>query len=76
MGECTVAFKVEMQYSDGSSELEDDVFETEDAAYDYGLYLLSCHHLGAEILHESNPGDHPDPDDVDEPEFRVVEVDG
>ncbi|WP_085548373.1 hypothetical protein [Corynebacterium pollutisoli] len=68
-------FKVELQYSDGSSDIEDDVFETEEAAYDYGLYLLGCHELGAEILHESNPGDYPAPDDVDELEFRVIKVD-
>lgn len=70
-----MAFKVEMQYSDGSSELDDDVFETEGEAEDHGVYLLSCHKLGSEILHESNPGDYPDPADIDEPNFRVVEVD-
>ena len=71
-----MAFKVEMQYSDGSSELDDDVFETEGEAERHGGYLLSCHRLGAEILHESNPGDYTDPADVADPSFRVVEVDG
>lgn len=71
----TVAFKVEMQFSDGTSDLDDEIFEIEDAAYDHGLYLLSCHDLGAEILHDSNPGDYPEADSTDEPEFRVNKID-
>lgn len=70
-----MAYKVELQYSDGTSEFEDELFETEDAAYDHGNYLVSCHDLGSEILHLSNPGDYPDPDNSDELEFKVVEAD-
>lgn len=57
-------------------ELEDDVFDSEEAADEYGLYLCSCSHLGAEILHMSNPGDYEyDEDSFEEPEYTIVEID-
>ena len=60
-------------------EPEDELFETEQAARDYGLYLESCASLGADILNMSNPGDYPyDGDELygcnDEDMFEVVEV--
>ena len=39
-------------------EEQDEVFDTEDAAEEYALYLRSCTKEGAEILHLSNPGDY------------------
>lgn len=57
-------------------ELEDDVFDSEEAADEHGLYLCSCSRLGAEILHMSNPGDYEyDKDTFEEPEYTIVEID-
>lgn len=57
-------------------ELEDEVFDTEEEAEEYALYLCSCTREGAEILHMSNPGDYDyDEDDFDEPEYQIIEVD-
>ncbi len=53
---------------------ENEVFDTYEEADEYALYLLSCYHIGGEILEMSNPGDYPyDPDD--EPEYEIIEVD-
>lgn len=66
-------FKVVMCYSDGTREEDDEIFDTESAAEEYGGYLCGCYHEGAEILNLSNPGDYPldDDDDVD---FEIIEV--
>ena len=49
----------------------DEVFDTEEEAEEYALYLSSCAREGAEILHMSNPGDY-DEDDYDA-EYEIVE---
>ena len=51
----------------------DEVFDTEEDAEEYALYLCSCAREGAEILHMSNPGDY-DEDDYDA-EYEIVEED-
>lgn len=59
-------------------EEQDEVFESEDAAEEYALYLRSCSRQGAEILHMSNPGDYDydyDEDSFDVPDYEIVEVD-
>ena len=57
-------------------ELEDEVFNTEEDADEYGLYLQSCSREGAEILHLSNPGDYDyDEDTFEAPDYEVVELD-
>lgn len=57
-------------------ELEDDVFDNEEDAEEYGLYLQSCAREGAEILHMSNPGDYDyDEDSFEAPEYEIVETD-
>lgn len=63
-----------MCYSDGTSDEDDGVFNTEEEADEYGQYLCSCYHLGGEILNMSNPGDYPldEDDDVD---YEIIEVD-
>lgn len=53
-------------------EFEDEVFDTEEEAEEYALYLSSCAREGAEILHLSNPGDY-DEDDCDD-NYEVVQV--
>ena len=56
-------------------EEQDEIFKSESAAREYALYLCSCSREGAEILHMSNPGDYDyDEDDVDEPEFEIIEI--
>lgn len=66
-------YQVLMKYPDGTESLEDDVFDTEEAAEEYGNYLVGCSSTGAETLNLSNPGDYP-LEDFDEPEFEVVEA--
>ena len=57
----------------GEEEEQDEVFETEEAAKEYALYLCGCTDLGAEILHMSNPGDYSDiPPETD---YEIIEVD-
>lgn len=66
-------FKVVMQYPDGTSEEEDEVFETESEAEAFGLDQCNNYIVGAEVLHLSNPGDYPVNDDT--ADFEVIEVD-
>lgn len=61
-----------MKYPDGTSEEQDEVFESEAAAEDYGSYMVSCYSQGGEILHLSNPGDYPLSDD--DADFEVIQV--
>ena len=63
-----------MQYSDGTNEEQDEVFDTEEDAEEYANYLVSCNEEGAEILNLSNPGDYP-LDDYEAPDFEIVEID-
>ena len=57
-------------------ELQDEVFESEEDAEEYALYLCSCARTGAEILHWSNPGDYEyDEDTFEEPEYEIIEED-
>lgn len=57
-------------------EEEDEVFDSEEAAEEYALYLCSCSRTGAEILNLSNPGDYDyDEDTFEEPEYEIVEID-
>ena len=64
-------YKVEI---DG--ELEDEVFDTEEEAEEYAMYLRSCAETGAEILHMSNPGDYEyDEETYVAPDYEIIEVD-
>lgn len=54
-----------------NGELEDEIFDTEEAAEEYALYLCSCTVEGAEILHMSNPGDYAE-DDY-ETDYEIIE---
>lgn len=67
-------YKVLMQYSDGTNEEQDEVFDTEEDAEEYANYLVSCNEEGEEILNLSNPGDYP-LDDYEAPDFEIVEID-
>ena len=53
-------------------ELQDEVFDTEEAAEDCALYLCSFARDGAETLRLSNPGDYDyDGDDYEDPEYEI-----
>ncbi len=55
-------------------EEDDQEFDSEEAANEYGLYLQSCSQTGAEILHMSNPGDYDyDEETFEPPEYEVIE---
>ncbi len=54
-------------------EYEDEIFNTEEDAEEYALYMCSCFREGAEILHMSNPGDY-DEDDYEDPDYEIVEI--
>ena len=56
-----------------NDELEDEIFDTEEDAEEYALYLSSCAKEGAEILHMSNPGDY-DADNYDD-DYEIIEID-
>lgn len=68
-----IKYKVMMIYLDGSKEEQDETFDDETSADEYGQYCCGCYHQGGEILHLSNPGDYPlNDEDVD---YEVFEVD-
>lgn len=66
-------YKLLMKYSDGSIEEEDELFDSEEAAMEYGDYMISCAHEGAETLFMSNPGDYP-LDEYDAPDYEIIEA--
>ena len=62
-----------MKYPDGTKEEDDELFESESEATEYGLDQINNYETGAEVLHLSNPGDYPLSDD-DTVDFEVIEV--
>ena len=65
-------YRVLMNYPDGSSEYDENIFETESDAEEHGAYLCSCYRQGGEDLMRSNPGDYEEDDgDAD---YEVEEV--
>lgn len=67
-------YKIVMNYSDGTSEEDDEVFDTAAEAAAYGAVQVENFDAGGEVLHLSNPGDYP-LSDV-EADFEVIEVEG
>jgi hypothetical protein len=68
-------YKVVMNFPDGTTDEEDEVFDTEAEARAYGLNQYNNYMTGAEVLHLSNPGDYPLIED-DRVDFDLIEVDG
>lgn len=66
-------FKLLMKYPDGTEEEEDELFDSEEEAKEYGDYMISCSREGAETLYMSNPGDYPLAD-YEEPNYEVIEA--
>lgn len=57
-------------------EEQDEVFDTEEDAEEYALYLRSCTRTGAETLHWSNPGDYDyDEDTFEDTGYEIVQDD-
>jgi hypothetical protein len=69
-----LVFKAVLKFSDGEEVEDDERFETEKEAEEYGLVMLSNYDTGAEVLNMSNPGDYPLDDDDEDPDIEVVEV--
>lgn len=69
-------YKINMIYTDGTEDIQDEIFDTEEEAREYAVYLVGCCELGAEVLNMSNPGDYLyDEDTYEDPEFEIIEVD-
>lgn len=66
-----MGFKVE--WEDGDE--DDEVFDTYEEAEAHALQSIGNYHAGADVLHLSNPGDYPEDDEDDDPEYEIVEVD-
>ena len=66
-------YKVVMQYSDGTTEEYDDLYDTEEDAKEAGDENCSCYHQGGVILNMSNPGDYP-LDEDDWIDYEIIEV--
>lgn len=71
-----VKFQVKYIFSDGTEELDDEIYDTYEEADDAGNYGCSCYMLGGEILNLSNPGDYDDPQESDRPTYEVIEIEG
>lgn len=65
-------FRVVLIFPNGEAEEQDELFDTEWEAEDYGQYLVSCARTGAEVLELSNPFDYP-MDEFEDYEYFVVE---
>ena len=67
-------FQIILKFADGTEELRDEVFDSEEEAEEYGGYLMGCARTGAETLNMSNPYDNPigEYDDLD---YEVFEID-
>lgn len=56
------------------NEEQDEVFDSEEEAEDYVLYLISCTKQGAEIMNMSNPGDYEfNEENWEDPTYEIIE---
>lgn len=68
-------FKVLFHYPNGTDEVEDELYDTEEEAEEAGCYRCSCYSDGAEIFNMSNPGDYPLDGTEGDADFEIIEVD-
>lgn len=68
-------FRVELRYPDGEIEPNNEVFNTEEEAEQYGLDFCGNYALGGEIFNMSNPGDYPLEEVGGDCDFEVIEID-
>jgi hypothetical protein len=64
--------KYKVKFND---ELQDEVFDTEEEADEYGLECQSNWRTGAWTLHMSNPGDWDYDEDEEAPDYEIIEID-
>lgn len=69
-----VKYRISLSFEDGSTEQPEEVFDSEDAAREFGYQWISDYHQGGEVLHMSNPGDYPLNED-EEVDLEVIEFD-
>lgn len=56
------------------NEEQDEIFDSEEEAEDYALYLIGCTKQGAEIMNMSNPGDYEfDEENWEDPTYEIIE---
>lgn len=56
------------------NEEQDEIFDSEEEAEDYALYLISCTKQGAKIMNMSNPGDYEfDEENWEDPTNEIFE---
>lgn len=56
-------------------EEQDEIFDSEEDAEEYALYLTGCERLGAETLNLSNPGDYDYDEESWQPsKYEIIEV--
>ncbi|MGL4243230.1 MAG: hypothetical protein ACRCTI_19120, partial [Beijerinckiaceae bacterium] len=53
---------------------DDEDFDTIEEAEAHVLVQISNYHTGGEVLHLSNPGDYPEDDEDEHPEYEITEV--
>lgn len=56
------------------NEVQDELYDSYEAAVEAALDMCGCSRAGAEILHMSNPGDY-DYDEDEEYEYEIEEID-
>lgn len=66
-------YKVILHYPDGETSEEDELFDSEEEAFEHGEYLCGCLAQGNEDLFMMNPGDYP-LDDEEDIEIEVIEA--
>ena len=68
-------YKVVMNYPDGTTHEEDEIFETEEEASAYGLVMCSDYTAGGEVLQLMKTGDYdPELAEDDRADFEVIDV--
>ncbi len=73
-GEKMSKYYVKMIYPNGNEVMEDDTFDSYEAAEEHAAYCRSCYNEGAETLYMSNPGDYPY-DEEEEPDYEILTED-
>ena len=72
-------YRVGLRFPDGNEVEceEDEIFDTEEEANEFGLYLLSCARTGNEMFHLSNPGDYSlnDESTYNDVDIYIIEID-
>ena len=66
-------YKILIHFSDGTSEYDEEAFDSKKEADEYGKYLVGCTDTGIEILTASDSEEYSS-DDYESLEFEIVEI--